>query len=50
MIVTKPDVVAPGAQIFSCIPPEKRPDGVFEYTYMNGLRWRRRTWRARRRF
>ena len=36
MIVTKPDVVAPGAQIFSCIPPEKRPDGVFEYTYMNG--------------
>jgi subtilisin family serine protease len=36
VIVTKPDVVAPGAQIFSCIPPEKRPDGVFEYTYMNG--------------
>src|SRR5215475_2151609 len=36
LIVTKPDVVAPGAQIFSCIPPEKRPDGVFEYTYMNG--------------
>jgi subtilisin family serine protease len=36
VIVTKPDVVAPGGQIFSCIPPEKRPDGVFEYTYMNG--------------
>jgi len=36
LIVTKPDVVAPGAQVFSCIPPEKRPDGVFEYTYMNG--------------
>jgi subtilisin family serine protease len=36
VVVTKPDVVAPGAQIFSCIPPEKRPDGVFEYTYMNG--------------
>jgi subtilisin family serine protease len=36
MIVTKPDVVAPGAQIFSCIPPEKRPDGIFEFTYMNG--------------
>jgi subtilisin family serine protease len=35
-LVTKPDVVAPGVQIFSCIPPEKRPDGVFEYTYMNG--------------
>jgi len=36
VIVTKPDVVAPGAQVFSCIPPEKRPDGVFDYTYMNG--------------
>jgi subtilisin family serine protease len=36
VVVTKPDVVAPGAQIFSCIPPEKRPDGVFEYSYMNG--------------
>src|SRR5262245_29358827 len=36
VFVTKPDVVAPGAQIFSCIPPEKRPDGVFEYSYMNG--------------
>lgn len=36
VVVTKPDVVAPGAQIFSCIPPEKRPDGVFDYSYMNG--------------
>jgi subtilisin family serine protease len=36
LFVTKPDVVAPGAQIFSCIPPEKRPDGVFDYSYMNG--------------
>lgn len=35
-LVTKPDVVAPGVQIYSCIPPDKRPDGVFEYTYMNG--------------
>ncbi len=35
-LVTKPDVVAPGVQVFSSIPPEKRPDGVFEYTYMNG--------------
>ncbi|MCI0525101.1 MAG: S8 family serine peptidase [Acidobacteria bacterium] len=35
-LVTKPDVVAPGAQVFSCIPPEKRHDGVFEYSYMNG--------------
>jgi len=36
VVVTKPDVVAPGTQIFSCIPPEKRPDGVFDYSYMNG--------------
>lgn len=35
-LVTKPDVVAPGAQVFSCIPPAKRPDGTFEYTYMDG--------------
>ncbi len=35
-LVTKPDVVAPGVQVFSCIPPEKRPQGVFDYSYMNG--------------
>ena len=35
-LVTKPDVVAPGAQVYSCIPPEKRPDGTYEYTYMDG--------------
>ncbi|MBC8234072.1 S8 family serine peptidase [bacterium] len=35
-LVTKPDVVAPGAQIYSCIPPEKRPNGTYEYTYMDG--------------
>lgn len=35
-LVTKPDVVAPGKQIYSCIPPEKRPDGTYEYTYMDG--------------
>ena len=34
--VTKPDVVAPGTQVFSCIPPEKTPAGVYEYTYMDG--------------
>jgi serine protease AprX len=28
--------VAPGVQVFSCIPPEKRPDGIYEYTYMDG--------------
>jgi subtilisin family serine protease len=35
-LVTKPDVVAPGTQIFSCIPPETRRDGTFEYSYMDG--------------
>jgi subtilisin family serine protease len=35
-LVIKPDVVAPGVQVYSCIPPEKRPDGTLEYTYMNG--------------
>ena len=35
-LVTKPDVVAPGVQVYSCIPPTKVPGGSFEYTYMNG--------------
>ncbi len=35
-LVIKPDVVAPGAQVYSCIPPEKRPDGTYEYSYMDG--------------
>jgi subtilisin family serine protease len=35
-LVVKPDVVAPGAQVFSCIPPEKRPDGTYEFSYMDG--------------
>jgi serine protease AprX len=35
-LVVKPVVVAPGAQVFSCIPPEKRPDGTYEYSYMDG--------------
>jgi serine protease AprX len=35
-LVTKPDVVAPGAQVFSAIPPEKRPDGTYQYSYMDG--------------
>ncbi|HWS85656.1 MAG TPA: S8 family serine peptidase [Pyrinomonadaceae bacterium] len=34
--VTKPDVVAPGVQVYSCIPPEERRDGVYEYNYMDG--------------
>lgn len=35
-LVNKPDVVAPGVQVFSCIPPQKRPDGTYEYVYMDG--------------
>lgn len=35
-LVTKPEVVAPGVQVFSCIPPQKRPEGAVEYTYMDG--------------
>jgi len=35
-VVTKPDVVAPGVQIYSSVPPENRPDGTWEYTYMDG--------------
>lgn len=36
VLVTKPEIVAPGVQIYSCIPPEKRPQGNYEYTYMDG--------------
>lgn len=36
VLVTKPDVVAPGVQVYSCIPPQKLPDGTYEYTYMDG--------------
>lgn len=35
-LVTKPDIAAPGVQVYSCIPPEKTPQGTFEYTYMDG--------------
>ena len=35
-LVTKPDVAAPGAQVYSCIPPDQTPDGTFEYAYMGG--------------
>ena len=32
-LVTKPDIVAPGSQVYSSIPPERRQDGtVFQYT------------------
>jgi len=35
-VVTKPDVVAPGVQVYSSIPPEQTPQGTFDYTYMDG--------------
>ncbi len=35
-LVIKPDVVAPGVQVYSAIPPEQRPDGTYEYNYMSG--------------
>ncbi|MEC4812412.1 MAG: S8 family serine peptidase [Scytonema sp. PMC 1069.18] len=35
-LVTKPDVVAPGAQVYSCIPPTKTLNGTYEYNYMDG--------------
>jgi serine protease AprX len=35
-VVTKPDVVAPGAQVYSCIPPDKQPDRTYIYAYLDG--------------
>lgn len=35
-LITKPDVVAPGVQVYSSIPPENRPQGLYEYSYMDG--------------
>lgn len=35
-LVTKPDVSAPGAQVYSAVPPTKQANGSFEYTYMDG--------------
>jgi len=34
--VTKPDVSAPGTQVYSCIPPVQQPNGIYQYTYMDG--------------
>ncbi len=34
--VTKPDVVAPGVQVYSAIPPVLRADGAYMYAYMDG--------------
>jgi serine protease AprX len=35
-LLTKPDVVAPGAHVYSSIPPANRPNGVYEYAYFDG--------------
>ena len=35
-VITKPDVSAPGVQVYSSIPPQKQPNGTFEYSYMGG--------------
>ena len=35
-LVTKPDIVAPGVEVYSCIPPERRQGGVFDYSSMDG--------------
>ena len=35
-LVTKPDIVAPGVRVYSCIPPEKRQGGDFLYSFMDG--------------
>jgi serine protease AprX len=35
-LVHKPDVVAPGVQVYSCIPPVKRNEGTFQYNYTDG--------------
>lgn len=35
-VVTKPDVVAPGVQIFSCIPPQPTRKGIRKYSYLDG--------------
>jgi subtilisin family serine protease len=28
--------VAPGVQVFSCVPPQKTPTGIYDYSYMDG--------------
>ena len=35
-IINKPDITAPGVEIYSCVPPEERISGVYEYAYFNG--------------
>ncbi len=35
-LVNKPDVVAPGAQVFSCIPPTRAVGRLFDHVFMDG--------------
>ena len=35
-LVTKPDICAPGVQVYSAIPPQQTASGIYEYTYMDG--------------
>jgi serine protease AprX len=35
-LVNKPDLVAPGVQVFSCIPPTRSEGQVFDHVYMDG--------------
>lgn len=35
-LVNKPDVVAPGAQVFSCIPPTRAAGRIFDHIFMDG--------------
>jgi hypothetical protein len=35
-LVVKPDVAAPGVQVYSAIPPTLRADGAYFYSYMDG--------------
>lgn len=35
-VVVKPNLVAPGADVYSCIPPELTPSGLVEYAFMDG--------------
>jgi serine protease AprX len=35
-LVVKPDLIAPGVHVYSCIPPEKTPSGIHTYGFMSG--------------
>jgi hypothetical protein len=37
--------VAPGVQVFSCVPPQKTPTGIYDYSYMDGTSMATGKWR-----